>query len=155
MKEFDVKTKVYFGVSALDRLYDIPYSRVFVVADPFTVKSDLIGHVTRRLDRIRTKYEIYDDVVPDPPIDSVVDGVRHCIDFSPDCIVAIGGGSAIDLAKSIRKFSEKLKDGFRPALIAIPTTSGTGSEVTSFAVITDPVAGVKYPLPLLILNHFQ
>ena len=146
MKEFDVKTKVYFGVSALDRLYDIPYSRVFVVADPFTVHSDLIHHVIHRLRRIKVEYTVYDDVVPDPPVESVVDGVRHCLDFAPDCIVAFGGGSAIDLAKSIRKFSEVLQSGFHCALIAIPTTSGTGSEVTSFAVITDPVAGVKYPL---------
>ena len=86
MKEFDVKTKVYFGVSALDRLYDIPYSRVFVVADPFTVHSDLIHHVTHRLRRIKVEYTVYDDVVPDPPVESVVDGVRHCLRRKPCAI---------------------------------------------------------------------
>lgn len=146
MKEFEVKTKVFFGVTALDRLYDIPYTRIFIIADPFTVESDLIHHVTRRLERVHSEYTVYSDVVPDPPIDKVVDGVRKCLDYMPDAIIAIGGGSAIDLSKAVRKFAEKLKDGFRPALIAIPTTSGTGSEVTSFAVITDPVAEIKYPL---------
>lgn len=146
MKEFEVKTKVYFGTSALDRLYDIPYSRLFVIADPFTVQSGLVHHITRRLDRIKVPYVIFSDVVPDPPVDKVVEGVRACLEFMPDCIVAMGGGSAIDLSKSVRKFAGRIKEGFAPALIAIPTTSGTGSEVTSFAVITDPAAEKKYPL---------
>ena len=64
----------------------------------------------------------------------------------PDCIVAVGGGSAIDLSKSVRKFAGQVDPTFRPRLVCIPTTSGTGSEVTSFAVITDPETNVKIPL---------
>lgn len=146
MKNFEVMTKVRFGTGALDRLYDIPYRRILVIADPFTVESGLIRHVTRRLERVRIEYQVFSDVVPDPPVEKVVEGVRACLSFSPDCIIAIGGGSALDLSKCVKKFSCRLNEKLQVALIAIPTTSGTGSEVTSFAVISDSAVGVKYPL---------
>ncbi len=146
MKEFEVKTKIFFGVNALDRLYDLPYTRLFVIADPFAVDGGLIEHVTHRLDRIKATYTVYTNVVPDPPIEKVAEGVRALLAFEPECILALGGGSALDLSKSIRKFAKSAKEKFQVPLIAIPTTSGTGSEVTSFAVITDKTAGVKYPL---------
>ena len=146
MKEFEVKTKIFFGESALDRLKDLKYQRLFVIADPFVVTGGLINQVTSRLDEKGMNYEIYTDVIPDPPVEKVISGVTEILKYNPDCVVAIGGGSALDLSKSIRKFAQRMAPDFNPHLVAIPTTSGTGSEVTPFSVITDPEAGTKYPL---------
>ena len=72
--------------------------------------------------------------------------MKVVLDYKPDCLIAIGGGSVIDSAKAIREFSVKMDESEKIALIAIPTTSGTGSEVTAFSVITDSVHHIKYPL---------
>lgn len=146
MKNFEVKTKICFGESALDRLAQLTYRRVLVVSDPFVVSSGMIKLVTDRLGHAGIEYTVFTDVVPDPPIDKIINGVNETLKFKPECLIAIGGGSALDMSKSIRKFANRMDETINPWLIAIPTTSGTGSEVTSFAVITDPKAGVKYPL---------
>ena len=146
MKSFEVNTKIFFGESALDRLKDIEAKRVCVITDPFVISSGLINQVTSRLEDARIEYQLYDDVIPDPPVEKVIAGVTKIMELAPDCIVAIGGGSALDLSKSIRKFAQRIDKDFNPRLIAIPTTSGTGSEVTPFSVITDSKAGTKYPL---------
>ncbi len=146
MKIFEVKTKVCFGERALDRLSGLPYKKAFVVADPFVVSSGMIREITDRLSTAAIEYEIFSDVVPDPPVDKVIGGVKAALSYRGGCMIAIGGGSAIDLAKAVRKFASEIDDSFRPWLIAIPTTSGTGSEVTSFSVISDPAHGAKYPL---------
>ncbi len=146
MKRFDVKTKIYFGENALDRLKDIPYKKAIVVTDPFVVTSGLVEIVTDRLKRTGIEFTVYSDVVPDPPLEKVIAGVSEILKQRPQCMIAVGGGSAIDLSKAIRKFAEKMDESYRPALIAIPTTSGTGSEVTAFSVVTDRERGVKYPL---------
>lgn len=146
MKNFEVKTKIFFGSNSLDRLKHLKYSNLMIITDPFVVSSGLIKQVTSRLDEVGTKYTVYDDVIPDPPVDKVISGVTTALKINPECIVAIGGGSAMDLSKSIRKFAQRIKPDFQPKLVAVPTTSGTGSEVTPFSVITDPEAGTKYPL---------
>ena len=146
MKEFDIKTKIYFGQDSLDRLKAMPYQRVMIIADPFVVSSGMVQHAVRRLQAAGKTYSIYSDVVPDPPIEKVVAGIGAALQFRPEVIVAIGGGSAIDLSKSVRKFARYVDPTFSARLIAVPTTSGTGSEVTCFAVITDPEKNVKYPL---------
>ena len=150
MKCFDIKTKIYFGENSLDRLMEIPYKRVFIITDPFVVQSGMIKSVTYRLESGNIEFEIFKDVVPDPPIDKVSLGVKALLDYKPDAVIAVGGGSAIDSAKAIRDFSKRIEgknnDIGEIGLIAIPTTSGTGSEVTSFSVITDPVNKIKYPL---------
>lgn len=146
MKNFEVNTKIFFGESALDRLKELKFNKILVITDPFVVSSGLINQVTDRLDSVHTNYTVYSDVIPDPPVEKVVSGITTAVDINPDCIVAIGGGSALDLSKSIRKFGGRIKPDFCPHLIAIPTTSGTGSEVTPFSVITDPEIGTKYPL---------
>ena len=142
MKSFDIKTKIYFGDQALDRLAEIPYQKVLVVTDPFIAQGDLIDLVTEPLKRGNKQFEVFKDVVPDPPIEKISEGVK----YRPDAIVAVGGGSAIDSSKSIREFALRVDHYAEVGLIAIPTTSGTGSEVTSFAVVTDPAEKVKYPL---------
>ena len=146
MKSFDIKTKIYFGDQALDRLAEIPYQKVLVVTDPFIAQGELIDLVTEPLKKGNKQFEIFKDVVPDPPIEKISEGVKKMLDYRPDAIVAVGGGSAIDSSKSIREFALRVDHYAEVGLIAIPTTSGTGSEVTSFAVVTDPAEKVKYPL---------
>ena len=145
MKSFDIRTKIYFGPNSLDRLSDLPYKRALIITDPFVAKSGMLQMITYRLQDGYTEFEIFSDVVPDPPIEEISKGVKKLLEYAPDCVIAIGGGSAIDSAKAIREFATR--GGYKEtALIAIPTTSGTGSEVTGFAVVTDPSKDIKYPL---------
>lgn len=146
MKSFDIKTKIYFGDNALDRLIELPQKRVLIITDPFVVKSGMIQMITYRLNEGGAEFEIFSDVVPDPPIEKISLGVQKMVEYNPDAVITVGGGSAIDSAKSIREFAGKITGRNDVALIAIPTTSGTGSEVTSFAVVSDVQNNVKYPL---------
>ncbi len=146
MKSFILKTAVYFGDDALSHLSEIGYDKVFIIADPFTVESGLINAATKYLDAAKIRYTVYSDVEPDPSSDKVVGGVAALLSDKAPCLITIGGGSAIDLAKCIRQFAHKIDPSYSPYFIAIPTTSGTGSEVTSFAVITDTEAGIKHAI---------
>jgi alcohol dehydrogenase class IV len=146
MKEFHIGTQIYFGESALDRLSELQFESVIILADPFVVTSGLVEHVTKRLDAAHIRYTLFTDIVPDPPVDKVIAGVAAVLKGHYPCMIAVGGGSAIDTAKAVRKFAGQIEEGYSPRLIAIPTTSGTGSEVTSFAVISNPAEGRKYPL---------
>lgn len=146
MKSFGIKTQIHFGEGALSRLKSIPYKKVLVITDPFVVKSGMIDLITTPLKEAGILYEIFDDVVPDAPIDKISNGVKKFLQYRPEGIVAVGGGSAIDSSKAIREFALKIDHYGEVGLIAIPTTSGTGSEVTSFAVVNDTYAKVKYPL---------
>ena len=144
MNSFDIKTKIYFGDQALDRLAEIPYERILLITDPFMAESSMFSLVTDPLKKGGKQFEVFKDVVPDPPIEKISLGVDKMLAYKP--IVAVGGGSAIDSSKSIREFALRVNNYGDVGLIAIPTTSGTGSEVTSFAVVTDPKEQVKYPL---------
>ena len=147
MKSFQITTKVWFGDGALDRLREVPWRRVFVVADPFVVKSGVIRQVTERLEAAGAAWEVFDQVVPDPPVEGVAAGVRAMMGFKPEALVAIGGGSALDSAKLIREFAARMENGVSGvAMVAIPTTSGTGSEATNIAVLTDAERQVKLPI---------
>lgn len=145
MKSFDIRTKIYFGDNALDRLLELSYKKVLIITDPFIEKSGMLRLITDRLQQAFIDFDIFSDVVPDPPLEKIELGVKRLVETAPDCIIAIGGGSAIDSAKSIREFGVRATKK-ETALIAIPTTSGTGSEVTSFAVVTDVQNNIKYPL---------
>ncbi len=145
MNSFDIRTKIYFGDNALDRLTDLPYKKALIITDPFVAKSGMLQMITYRLNDGYTEFEVFSDVVPDPPVEKISIGVKKMLEYAPDCVIAIGGGSAIDSAKSIREFATRASKK-ETALIAIPTTSGTGSEVTSFAVVSDPSNDIKYPL---------
>lgn len=146
MKEFHINTEIFFGEGALDRLSQLNYDKVLIIADPFVVSSGMITLITARLEKSKIAYDLFTDVVPDPPVDKVIAGVAEVLTKRPPCIVTVGGGSALDTAKAIRKFAAQFDEGYFPRLIAIPTTSGTGSEVTCFSVITNPAEGRKYPL---------
>lgn len=146
MKSFEMKTVIHFGENALGRLSEIPYKKVLIITDPFVVQSKMIDLITEPLERGNITYEIFQDVVPDAPVGKIAEGVKAFLQYQPEAIVAVGGGSAIDSSKAIREFALKINNYGKVGLIAIPTTSGTGSEVTSFAVVNDTAAKVKYPL---------
>ena len=172
MQWFKVPPKIYFerdSIQYLEKMNDI--SKAFIVTDPTMVKLGYVDKVLYYL-RKREQYchtKIYSDVEPDPDVDTIMRGVEQMREFAPDVIIALGGGSAIDAAKGMWLFYEHpeatfdgLKQKFMdirkrvvkyPNLgnvakfVAIPTTSGTGSEVTAFSVITDRKNGnIKYPL---------
>ena len=146
MKSFEIKTRIFFGELALDHLKELPYRKILIITDPFVVQSRMIDLITAPLIEAKIDYDIFKDVVPDPPIEKISEGVRKLLEYRPEAIVAVGGGSAIDSSKSIREFALKVDNYGEVGLIAIPTTSGTGSEVTSFAVVSDREAERKYPL---------
>lgn len=144
MKKFNVNIEVYFGEDSLSKLSEITDKKVFIVTDSFMEKSGVASKVSKRLNNC--KVSIFSEIVPDPSIEIVTKGVDIILKEKPEVIIAIGGGSAIDAAKAIVHFAKKVGNLSNVQFIAIPTTSGTGSEVTSFSVITDNEKGVKYPL---------
>lgn len=145
VSRFYATTAIYMGKDGFKEAVG-KARRVFVIADPFMVKSGLISCVTDHLKEIGAECEIFSEIRPDPDIETVAAGMGKYIDFKPDCAVAIGGGSAIDAGKAIVYFAAKKDSAMRCPFIAIPTTSGTGSEVTTFSVITDHKKNVKYPV---------
>lgn len=147
MNHFDIKTQIYFGDKSLNRIAELPYKNALIISDPYVVKSGMIHLITSRLQQAKIEWQIFDDVIPDPPIEKISLGVSAVLSVRADVLIAIGGGSAIDSAKAIREVAIQADSSYpRPALIAIPTTSGTGSEVTSFSVISDTKNNKKIPL---------
>lgn len=147
MNSFQIPTAIHFGTGALDWLKTLKCRHVFVVADPFVVKSGAITQITGRLEAAGVPSTIFSEVIPDPPIETVAAGVKALLATEADVMVAIGGGSALDTAKLIREFARPMRSGNTLLrLVAIPTTSGTGSEVTSFAIVTDTAARNKVTL---------
>ena len=144
MNNFEIKTKIKFGQDSLKSLQDIKGKKVLIITDPFMIKSKAIDSILANL--TNCTYEVFSDIVPDPPIEVIVRGIKAFDKTKPNVIIALGGGSAIDAAKAILDFSKKILEINEVTFIAIPTTSGTGSEVTSFSVITDNQKGIKYPL---------
>ncbi|MEH6848364.1 Alcohol dehydrogenase, class IV [Bacillus sp. 491mf] len=145
MDRVSFKTDIYMGKGALNRLKEFNDRRIFIVTDPFMVQSGMIEHIEKNLNDSNT-YIIFSNIVPDPPIEVVVDGIKELSTFNADLMIALGGGSAIDAAKAMKDFSRQIVKKEEIPFIAIPTTSGTGSEVTAFSVITDKQKNVKYPI---------
>ncbi|MDN9009545.1 1-propanol dehydrogenase PduQ [Brevibacillus laterosporus] len=145
MDKVSFKTDIYMGQGALNRLQDLKEKRIFIVTDPFMVQSGMIQHVIDQIDE-SNKHMVFSDIVPDPPIEVVVSGMKALSEFETDTIVALGGGSAIDAAKAMKYFAKQVSNQKDLPFIAIPTTSGTGSEVTAFSVISDQQKNIKYPL---------
>lgn len=147
MTQFYGKTKICYGKDALDSLERLVARHAFIVTDPFMVKVGFADRLKSHLERSGMAYSVFDEVEPDPSLETVVKGTLLFLKNKADMIIALGGGSAIDAAKAISFFACKAGDGkTKPMLVAIPTTSGTGSEVTAISVITDKVNGVKIPL---------
>lgn len=171
MQWFRIPERVYheFGsVSYLEKIADT--NRVMIVTDRMMVQLGYVDKLTYHLRKRRNPVmiEVFADVEPDPSVDTVLNGAEKMRQFKPDTIIALGGGSSMDAAKGMWLFYENPeidfddlrlrfmdvrkrvfkfpKLGRQAKLVAIPTTSGTGSEVTSFAVVTDKVNNIKYPL---------
>ncbi len=171
MQWFKIPDKIYFEAGSIAYLEKMPdIERAFIVTDESMIKLGYIDKILFHLRR-RQKYvhsEIFSEVESDPSFETIKKGVKAMQNFNPDVIIALGGGSPIDAAKGMWLFYEhpdadveglKLKFmdirkrtykfpklGIKTKMVAIPTTSGTGSEVTSFAVITDKEKNKKYPL---------
>lgn len=170
---FRTPSKVYIKKGclpvALDELKTVMgKKRCFIVTDSFLYKNGYTKPITDKLDEMGIIHETFFDVAPDPTLACAKEGTKQMTDFAPDCIIALGGGSAMDAGKimwvmyehpevdfmdmamrfcDIRKRIYTFpKMGEKAFFIAIPTSAGTGSEVTPFAVITDEKSGVKYPL---------
>ena len=144
MERFQLKPTIFFGPDALAALEGLAGRRVMVITDSFLAQSGLLERVRARLRDCTV--EVFDQVVPDPPLELVAQGARALAEFRPQAVVAFGGGSPMDCAKAMLEFGKKLGAGADIRFVAVPTTAGTGSEVTSFAVLTDREKGVKYPL---------
>lgn len=173
MQWFKIPSKIYFEFGSIQYLAKMPdISKAFIVTDQMMRK---LGYVDKVLYHLRkgtgqnyVHAEIFDKVTPDPTVKTIKEGLEAINAFQPDVIIALGGGSSIDAAKAIWLFYEypetdfadlrmKFMDirkrvfkypilGQKAKFVAIPTTSGTGSEVSSFTVITDTEKGMKYPL---------
>lgn len=171
MQWFKIPPKIYFeydSVQYLEKMEGI--TKAFLVSDPMMVQLGYVDKVTYYLNKREEAchYKIFSDVEPDPDVETIMRGVAEMRSFQPDVVIALGGGSAMDAAKGMWLFYEHPEtsfDGLRQKfmdirkrvvkfphlgdkckMVAIPTTSGTGSEVTSFTVITDKKKGIKYPL---------
>ena len=169
MQWFRVPPKIFFEKDSITYLRHIEADRVMLVCDPGMVQFGYADLVKRQLELNRHKpaVDVFSDVEPNPSTNTVYKGLERFVDFQPDVIIALGGGSAMDAAKAmwmffehpdvsffgakqkfldIRKRTYKIPYAQKTTFICIPTTSGTGSEVTSFSVITDSETHIKYPL---------
>ncbi len=171
MQWFKVPERIYHEVGSIQYLEKLPdVERVMIVTDRVMAKLGYVDKIEYHLRKRRNPVmiDIFEDVEVDPSVDTVLNGAEAMRKFNPDTIIALGGGSAIDAAKGMWLFYENPESNFndlrlkfmdirkrvfkfpklgrQAKMVAIPTTSGTGSEVTSFAVITDKRNNIKYPL---------
>ncbi len=143
MNRFTIPTTVYSGSDALDRLRNFRNKKIWIVCDAFLAHGAAYDRLCAAL--TGNQLERYSDIKPDPNVATVVAGMEKLLAFNPDVVIGFGGGSAIDAAKAMVYFSRQ--QGLKiERCVAIPTTSGTGSEVTCATVITDEKRGIKYPL---------
>lgn len=167
---FQIPNKIYFKQNAISEAFkDLEgKKRAFIITDAFLFEAGYVAKVTHVLEKIGISCETFSDVKPDPDLSTIYRGLDILNSFKPDVIIAVGGGSPIDAAKimwlmyeqpnikfsdlamrfmDIRKRIYKFPEmGKKAYFVAVPTTSGTGSEVTPFAVVTDDKTGAKYPI---------
>ncbi|MEA3317912.1 MAG: iron-containing alcohol dehydrogenase [Bacteroidota bacterium] len=161
MKRFKIAGDLYFGKGSLEILKDLNGTRASIVVGGSSMKRfGFLDKLVSYLENAGIKTQIIEGVEPDPSVETVMKGAKMMQDFKPDLILAIGGGSPIDAAKAMWVFYEhptaKFEDITKPfnipklrkkaIFIAIPSTSGTASEVTAFSIIADYNKGIKYPL---------
>ena len=145
MYKISYKTELHVGKGALQQLSHYKNEHILVVADPFLKTSGTLDAILANFDD-SNDIVVFTDIVPDPPIETVVAGIKSAGDKPISIVLSIGGGSAFDASKAMYYFAKKQGAFSEAILIAIPTTSGTRSEVTDFSVITDADKGTKYPL---------
>jgi len=137
LERFGIKTEILSGPGALQAVGQMGLRRLLIVSDPFFYENG----VAQKIGKLSNaeKIEYFHEVQPDPSVALAAKGTARVKEFSPDGILALGGGSAMDCAKAMAYFAES-----KARFIAVPTTSGSGSEVTDFAILTHD--GVKHPL---------
>ncbi|MBN2651468.1 MAG: bifunctional acetaldehyde-CoA/alcohol dehydrogenase [Spirochaetales bacterium] len=167
---FKLPPKIYFKPGSLKFALDTykGKKKAFIVTDNYLNESGLVKNVTEQLDKLGIAWKIYSEVQPDPTLETAYDGLAQLQNYKPDLIIAFGGGSPMDAGKIMwllyehptvdfkdlamrfmdikKRIYQFPKLGVKAEFVAIPTTSGTGSEVTPFAVITDEKTGMKYPI---------
>lgn len=161
MQRFTIPRDIYFGDNALEHLKNLKGKKAFlVIGSQRLIKDGTIAKIENLLKEATIETQIFAGVENDPSVETVMDGVKAINAFNPDLIIGIGGGSPIDAAKAMWifyeypnfTFAEAAKPFSLPELrtkakfIAIPTTSGTGTEVTAFSIIADNKNGIKYPI---------
>ena len=137
MERFACKTKIISGPGAVGTLAELRAKRLLLVTDPYFAQNGTAQRIAGIVGAEET--EIFDRVIPDPTVELAAEGTARVRAFQPDVLIALGGGSAMDCAKAMAYFS-----GQPLTFVAIPTTSGSGSEVTDFAILTHNK--VKHPL---------
>ena len=137
MEKFSCKTTIISGSGAVNALKEMNCRRLFLVTDPYFMKNGTAERIAKLTGA--PDVEIFDKVRPDPTVELAAEGTAKLRAFEPDLLVALGGGSAMDCAKAMAYFAKG-----KQKLAAIPTTSGSGSEVTDFAILTHDK--VKHPL---------
>jgi alcohol dehydrogenase class IV len=161
MARFTLPRDLYHGKGAIDELKNLKGKRAIVVVGGGSMKRfGFLDKVVKNLEAAGMKVKLFEGVEPDPSVETVMKGAAAMREFKPDWIVSIGGGSPIDAAKAMWAFYEYPETTFDALCIpfnfptlrtkakfcAIPSTSGTATEVTAFSVITDYHKGIKYPL---------
>lgn len=143
MRNFHLDTLVKLGDQGMQSLTDFADDQVLVVTDDFLSSTPMFQKMRGLLGE---RVHIFSDVLPNPTTAAITKGVGVYLETKPDVVVAYGGGSVLDTAKAVHKAALDAGFGAREGIVAIPTTSGSGSEVTSFAVITDESTQTKIPV---------
>lgn len=161
MQRFTIPRDVYFGENALEHLKLVKGTKaMLVIGSQRLIKDGTVPKIQELLKEANIQTSVFSGVENDPSVETVMKGVQAMKEFTPDLIIGVGGGSPIDAAKAMWIFYEYPEFTFKEAakpfnlpelrqkakFIAIPTTSGTGSEVTAFSIITDEKTGIKYPI---------
>lgn len=144
MQQFRVATTIYYGSGSLTLLKRYRGRRVLVVTDAFVAATPIADAIQDALGD--AEVTVFDKVEPNPSVELVAEGMKAFLAAQPEAIVALGGGSSIDTAKVVYKVALEQGGTGDLELIVVPTTSGTGTEVTSFAVVTDTAHRTKMPL---------
>lgn len=141
---FSVGPKFIMGHHSTSALAELDYQKAYIICDPYMVQSHMVEVVVEELQKAGAKTQVFSKVVPNPTIEVIAESVSEIKVFQPDLVIALGGGSAIDTCKAVLKVYIESEKVARPQMIAIPTTSGSGSENTAFAVISDSSKNEKF-----------
>ncbi len=145
MNKWQMKSVIYSGEESLRRLALLENETICFVCDPYLMETESFKELIAQFPN-SSVLSFFSEIVPDPPIETVALGALKMLEHKPSILVAVGGGSALDTAKGMIFTHNRLTDHRIKKFIAIPTTSGTGSEVTSASVITDVQEKIKYPI---------
>lgn len=143
-QEFSIGPKFVMGHHSTETLSKLAVKKAYIICDPFMDQSHMVDVVLNELKKAGAETKVFSNVVPNPTIEVIAESIAEIREFRPDLVVALGGGSAIDSTKAVLKVYTESEQVAKPKMIAIPTTSGSGSENTAFAVISDPTKNEKF-----------